>query len=163
VLTPAVAITLNNIANCYRRMGKFEEAFTAVSRAIVLLEDRGGSELASAYGTRGLIFLDQGKDAGAVEWLRKAYEHHQKLQSPNLNTIADDLNREIAALRRLGRADELKDAEARLTSVHTAMKAVPQVNRDLSVLDGPAQCAVFVELNVGIRERSLDERGKMCN
>lgn len=26
----------------------------------------------------------------------------------------------------------------------------------MSALDGPVQCAVFVELNVGIRERSLD-------
>ena len=153
---PAIAITLNNIANCYRRMGRFEEAFTAVSRAIDLLQDKGGSELASAYGTRGLIFLDQGKDIEAVEWLRRAYEHHHTLPSPNLETIADDLNREIAALRRLGRADELKDAEARLASVHTALKAVPEINRDLRALDGPVQCAVFVELSVGIRERSPD-------
>jgi tetratricopeptide (TPR) repeat protein len=154
--TPAIAITLNNIANCYRRMGKFAEAFTAVSRAIDLLQDKGGAELASAYGTRGLIFLDQGQDSEAVEWLKRAYEHHQTLPSPNLDTIAEDLNREIAALQRLGRADELKDAEARLASVHTAMKAIPKVSRDLSALDAPLQCAVFVELNVGIRERSLD-------
>jgi tetratricopeptide (TPR) repeat protein len=153
---PAIAITLNNIANCYRRMGKFEEAFTAVSRAIDLLQDKGGSELASAYGTRGLIFLDQGKDTEAVEWLRRAYEHHQKLPSPNLDTITDDLNRELGALQRLGRADDLKDAEARLASVHTAMRAVPQINRDLTALDGPVQCAVFVELNVDTRRRSLD-------
>ncbi len=154
--TPAIAITLNNIANCYRRMGKFAEAFTAVSRAIDLLQDKGGTELASAYGTRGLIFLDQGQDSEAVEWLRKAYEHHQTLPSPNLDTITEDLSREIAALQRLGRADELKDAEARLASVHTAMKAIPMVSRNLSALDAPLQCAVFVELNAGIRERSLD-------
>ena len=152
----AIATNLNNIANCYRRMGKFAEAFTTVSRAIDLLQDGGGTGLASAYGTRGLIFLDQGQDSEAVEWLRRAYEHHQTLPSPNFDTIAEDLNREIAALQRLGRADELKDAEARLASVHTAMKAVPQVNRDLTALDSPMHCAVFVELNVGIRERSLD-------
>jgi tetratricopeptide (TPR) repeat protein len=152
----AIANTQNNIANCYRRMGKFVEAFTAVSRAIDLLQDKGGAELASAYGTRGLIFLDQGNDSEAVEWLRRAYEHHQTLQSPNLDTIAADLSREIAALQRLGRADELKDAEARLASVQTAMKAVPKVSRDLSALHAPMQCAVFVELNVGIRGRSLD-------
>lgn len=153
---PAIAITLNNIANCYRRMGKFAEAFTAVDRAIDLLQDKGGSELASAYGTRGLIFLDQGQDSEAVEWLKRAYEHHQTLPSPNLDTIAADLSREIAALQRLGRADELKDAEARLGSVQTAMKAVPMVSRDLTALDAPTQCAVFVELNVGIRGRSRD-------
>jgi|ERR1700677_247667 tetratricopeptide (TPR) repeat protein len=152
----AIAIPLNNIASNYRRMGKFAEAIAAVSQAIDLLQDKGGAELASAYGTRGLIFLDQGQDSEAVEWLRRAYEHHQTFPSPNLDTIAEDLTREIAALQRLGRADELKDAEARLASVHTAIKAVPRVNRDLSALDGPVQCAVFVELNVGIRERSLD-------
>jgi tetratricopeptide (TPR) repeat protein len=154
--TPAIAITLNNIANCYRRIGKFAEAFTAVSRAIDLLQDKGGAELASAYGTRGLIFLDQGNDSEAVEWLRRAYEHHQTLASPNFDTIAEDVNREIAALQRLGRADELKDAEARLASVQTAMKAVPMVSRDLSALDAPLQCAVFVEVNVGSRGRRPD-------
>lgn len=158
VPTGAIAITLNNIANCYRRMGKFEEAFAAVSQAIDLLQNKGGRELASAYGTRGLIFLDQGNDTDAVEWLRRAYEHHQKLPSPNLDTITDDLNREIAALRRLGRANDLKDAESRLASVHTAMKAVPQINRDLSALDGAVQCAIFVELSVGTRWRNPDEK-----
>ncbi len=146
---PAIAITQNNFANCYRRMGKFAEAFTAVSRAIDLLQDKGGALLASAYGTRGLIFMDKRQDSEAVEWLRRAYEHHQTLASPNLDTTAEDLNREIAVLQRLGRADELKDAEARLASVHTAMKAVPEVTRDLSALDAPLPCAVFVELNVG--------------
>jgi tetratricopeptide (TPR) repeat protein len=61
---PAIAITVNNIANCYRRMGSFAEACTAVSRAIDLLQDKGGTELASAYGTRGLIFLDQERLSG---------------------------------------------------------------------------------------------------
>ena len=153
---PAIAITLNNIASCYRRMGKFAEAFAEVSRAIDFLQDKGGAELASAYGTRGLIFLDQGNDSEAVEWLRKAYEQHQTLPSPNMATIVEDLSHEIAALRRLGRTDELRNAEVRLAAVHTAMKGVPTVSRDLSALDAPLQCAVFVELNVGSRGRGLD-------
>jgi tetratricopeptide (TPR) repeat protein len=153
---PAIAITLNNIANCYRRMGKFAEAFTEVSRAIDLLQKKGGAELASAYGTRGLIYLDQGNDSEAVEWLRRAYEHGQTLPSPNMDTIAEDLSHEIAALQRLGRTDELRDAEARLAEVHTAMKAVPTVSRDLSALDAPLQCAVFVEVNVGSQGRRPD-------
>ena len=152
----AIAITLNNIANCYRRMGKFAEAFTEVSRAIDLLQDKGGAELASAYGTRGLIYLDQGNDSEAAEWLRRAYEQHQTLPSPNMDTIAEDLNREIAALQRLGRTDELRNAETRLASLHTTMKAVPIVSRDLSPLDAPLQCAVFVEVNVGSRGRRPD-------
>src|SRR5215472_6988166 len=146
VPTRATASALNNVANCYRRMKKFPEAFTAVSRAIDLLREQGGAELAHAYGTRGLIFLDQGRDAEAVEWLKKAYEHHQMSPSPKMDSIAEELEREIAALRRLGRTDELKDAEARLVSVRIAMESIPQVNRDLSALDGQMQSAVFVEL-----------------
>ena len=153
-----IANAHNNIASCYRRMGKFAEAFTAVSRAIDLLQDEGGPSLAAAYGTRGLIFLDKGEDSEAVEWLRRAYEHHQTLPSPNFDTVAEDLNREIAALQRLGRTNEVKDAEARLALVHAAMQAVPKVSRELRALDAPMQCAVFVELNVGSRERSLDSR-----
>ncbi len=116
--------------------------------------------MAHAYGTRGLIFLDQGRDSEAVEWLKKAYEHHQMLPSPKMDSIAEDLEREIAALKRLGRADELKDAEARLVSVRTAMESVPQVNRDLRALDGPMQSAVFVELNVGSQGRLHDAERK---
>jgi hypothetical protein len=82
------------------------------------------------------------------------------LPSPRMDSIAEDLEREIAALERLGRADELKDAQGRLASVQTAIKAVPAVSRDLGVLDAPMRCAVFVELNVGIRERRLDARGE---
>ncbi|HSY91647.1 MAG TPA: tetratricopeptide repeat protein [Candidatus Binatus sp.] len=152
----AIASAQNNLANCYRRMGKFAEAFSEISRAIELLQDKGGVELASAYGTRGLIFLDQGSDSEAVEWLRKAYEYRQTLPSPNMDTIAEDLSYEIAALQRLGRADELRDAEARLASAHAAMKGVPTVSRDLSALDAPLQCAVFVEVNVGSRGRRPD-------
>lgn len=160
VPTRAIASALNNVANCYRRMKKFPEAFTTVSRAIDLLQDQGVAELAHAYGTRGLIFLDQGQDSEAVEWLKKAYEHHQKVPSPKMDSIAEDLEREIAALKRLGRADELKDAEARLVSVRTAMESLPQVNRDLSALDGPMRSAVFVELNAGSQGRLRDAERK---
>jgi tetratricopeptide (TPR) repeat protein len=144
-----IAAVLNNIASCYRRMGRFVEAYASVDRAIKLLNQGGGSHLASAYGTRGLIFRDEGRDAEAVDWLRMAYEQHQKQPSPNLRTIADDLEYEIAALTRLGRLDESAIAEKKLESVCAAMNAVPQANRDLSALDGPTQGAVLVELSFG--------------
>lgn len=73
-----------------------------------------------------------------------------------MDPIAENLDREIGALQRLGRTDELRNAETRLASVHTAMKAVPIVRRDLSAVDAPLQCAVFVEVNVGSRGRRPD-------
>jgi tetratricopeptide (TPR) repeat protein len=71
VPTRAIASALNNVANSHRRTERFTEAFTAVSRAIDLLQNQGGAELAHAYGTRGLIFLDQGRDLEAVEWAQE--------------------------------------------------------------------------------------------
>jgi tetratricopeptide (TPR) repeat protein len=108
-----LAAVLNNIACCYRRMGRFAEAHASVDRAIELAKP-GGSYLASAYGTRGEIFRDEGRDAEAVDWLRVAYEEHRKQPSPNLKTIADTLEDQIAALKRLGRLEEVATAEEKL-------------------------------------------------
>jgi tetratricopeptide (TPR) repeat protein len=144
-----IASVLNNIANCYRRMGRFAEAHTSVTRAIGLIEKDGGAELAAAYGTRGLIFRDQGLDHDAVEWLRNAYAEHQKLPSPNLNTVAEDFENEIAALKRSGRAEEAATAEEQLSAVQTTMSAVPAADYDLKVLDSPTREAVLVELDFG--------------
>ena len=130
-------------------MGKFAEAHAAVNRAIQLAGSGRGSPLASAYGTRGLIFRDEGHDGQAVDWLRKAYDEHQKQPSPNLQTIADDLEYEIAALRRLGRSEEAVTAEEKLESVRAAMKTVFQADRDLSTVQDPTGGAVLLELSFG--------------
>lgn len=142
---------LNNIANCYRRMGKFADALRSVDRAIALLAPAGGSALASAYGTRGLIFRDDGQDANAVEWLRKAELEHQRQRSPNLETVAEDLENQVAALRRLGRGEEAQTAEVRLASIRAAMTAVPKLGHDLSKLKATTESAVLVELAFGSR------------
>jgi tetratricopeptide (TPR) repeat protein len=149
----------NNIANCYRRMRNFPEALQAVDRAIPLLERDGGPVLAAAYGTRGLIFRDDGKDAEAVEWLRKAYSVHEKLPSPNLETMAEDLENEAAALKRLGRTEEAGDAEARLESVRGRIKGVPSIDRDLSALSAGAEGAMLIELGLGSRPGSAYPKG----
>jgi tetratricopeptide (TPR) repeat protein len=141
---------LNNMANCYRRMGDFTEALRFVDRAIDILKLDGGPELASAYGTRGLIFQDDGRDAEAVEWLQKSYAERFKAPSPNLETTAEDLEREIASLKRLGRAEEAASAEERLQSVRAAAKQVPQANLDLSTLTAEPEGTVSIELGFGI-------------
>lgn len=151
-----IGTVLNNIANCYRRMGRFEEAFASVDRAIELLKPDGGAGLASAYGTRGLIFRDNECDIEAVEWLRNAYAEHQKLPSPNLESVAEDLENEIAALKRLGRPEEAALAGERLQSIRAAVNIVPQVNHGLGTRDAPTQGAVLVELNFGGWRGSAD-------
>jgi tetratricopeptide (TPR) repeat protein len=145
-----IASVLNNIANCYRRMGKFEEALASVDRAIKLLEPRRGEAgLASAYGTRGLIFRDQGCDAEAVEWLRKASAEHRQQPSPNLETWAEDTENEAAALKRLGKQEEAAVAEKQLQAIRAGISGLPQTTYDLGKVSSETQAAVIVELNVG--------------
>lgn len=138
----------NNIANCYRRMGKFSEAQEAAERAIELVERDGGSALAAAYGTRGLIFRDAKRDEEAVEWLRKACREHQKLPSPNLETLAEDLENLAAALRRLNWMDEAVLVEAELARTKSEMNASTQEEREPNLLTMPSG-AVLIELDFG--------------
>ena len=138
----------NNIANCYRRMSKFGEAQEAVGRAIALLEREGGSILAAAYGTRGLIFRDAKSDEEAVRWLRRACAEHQKLPSPNQETLAEDLESLAAALKRLDRLEEAAVVEAQLASVKAAMQIEAQREPGLKLLDMP-HGAVLIELSFG--------------
>lgn len=153
-----LASVLNNMAGCHRRMKNFAEALTAVDRAIALLEAHGGPTLAAALGTKGLIFRDKGCDAEAVDWLRKAYDAHQKLPSPNLETMIEDLENEQAALNRLGRPEQAAEVERRLSEARTLLKSVPRAEQDLEPIAAADQGAVLVEINfsIGTADRALN-------
>jgi tetratricopeptide (TPR) repeat protein len=121
-----IGVLLNNMANCQRRMGNYEEAHNLVDRAVEFLAQNGDPGPAAAYGTRGLIYLDSGQDAEAVEWLQESYAERKKASSPNFETIAENLEKEIAALKRLGRMEEAALAEDRLALARAAMNEIPQ-------------------------------------
>lgn len=121
-----IGVLLNNMANCHRRMGNYDEAHELANRAIEFLSQNGDPGPAAAYGTRGLIYLDSGKDEEAVEWLQESYAERKKSSSPNFETIAENLEKEIAALKRLGRVQEAALAEDRLALARAAMKEIPQ-------------------------------------
>jgi Tfp pilus assembly protein PilF len=121
-----MGVLLNNMANCYRRMGDFAEAHKLADRAAKLLAAEGGSALASAFGTRGLIYLDAGNDAEAVQWLQESYAERKKMPSPDFEAIAENLEKEIAALKRMHKWQEAKLAEERLALARAAMKEIPQ-------------------------------------
>jgi hypothetical protein len=127
------------------RMGRFAEAHQSIDRAIQLLtsEDVG---LASAYSTKGMIFGDSGDDVQAVEWLHRATIEREKHPSPNLESIADDLTREIAALNRLGRADEAAVTEASLANVRARISEIPKSNLDATAGNDPVEGAVTIEI-----------------
>jgi tetratricopeptide (TPR) repeat protein len=144
-----MGVLLNNIANTQRRMGKFEEALQSVDRAIEFLKPQGGRSLASAYGTRGLIFRDQGRDEDAVEWFRRSSTEHQKLPSPNLEKLCEELENEAAALTRLGKLGEAKHVQERLESVRASRAEIGIVDLELGDLKPPSEGAVLIELDFG--------------
>jgi tetratricopeptide (TPR) repeat protein len=96
-----IGVILNNIANTRRKMEQFAEAHTSADRAREFLEPLGGHTLACAYGTKGLIYRDEQRDADAVEWFRRSAAEHRKMTSPNLSTLSEEIENEAAALERL--------------------------------------------------------------
>jgi len=145
---------LNNMANCYRRMGDFSEALRLVDRAIKLLKPEDGSLFASAYGTRGQVFHDAGRDAEAVEWLQKSYVERMRSSSPDLDAVIENLEIEYDSLKRLGRLQEAEAVEGRLARAKTAKEEAPQPNVDVSALKAQADGAVMIELAFGGRSGS---------
>jgi tetratricopeptide (TPR) repeat protein len=151
------ASVLNNMANCFRRMRNFPKAHAAVDRAIKLVSSKDAI-LASAYGTKGMIYLDAGEDKQAVEWTRKALREREKQPSPNLDLSVDNLETEITALERLGRSCEAAIAKEKLASVRAAMQSARKMDGDFGEVKAPMNGAVLVELPFGIRPMRSEGR-----
>ena len=149
-----VGSLLNNMANCYRRMGDFNEALRLVDRAIKLLKPEDGSPFASAYGTRGQTLHDASRDSEAAEWLQKSYAERMRSSSPDLDAVIENLDVEVDSLKRLGRLKEAEAAEERLARARTAKEEAPQANVDVSALKPQADGAVLIELTFGSRPGS---------
>jgi tetratricopeptide (TPR) repeat protein len=154
--TPAASIglLLNNIANCLRRTGDFEEAHMRLDQSIEVLKlDKldGVHSLAFAYGTRGQILMNQGRDKEALEWFRRSYAERMNAPSPNFESMVEILEDEIASLKRLAWLEEVALAEDRLASVNFARNKIPLVDRDLSSLISQAKGSVLVEISYGNR------------
>jgi tetratricopeptide (TPR) repeat protein len=148
-----IAGVLNNIANCYRRIGKLTEAHTEADRAIEILEasapeDQAAAQLlASAYHTRGLIFAAEARDTDALAWFLKADAARQKLPSPSLEDTAVDLTELVAVLDRLGRTQEADAARERLATIRAAQQTGPTPEVDISGLSGENPGAVLIEID----------------
>jgi hypothetical protein len=145
-----VASVLNNMACARRRMSELDAALQLVDRALAMnVED--AALVASMRGTRGQILHDAGRDAEAVEWLRKSAEDRRKTGSPNLEALTENLGFEIECLKRLGRVREAVEAESELSRLRHAMEETPPAGMDLGGLKPDAQGAVLVELAFGTR------------
>lgn len=150
----SIGMLLNNMSNCYRRMDNFAEAHKLLDRAIKLLEMNkleGSFCLASAYGSRGLVFKDEGRDAEAVEMFQRSYAERKKTPSPNYESIVENLEEEIAALKRLGKLEETTLAEYRLSLVNAERNGIPHQERNLSSLISQFKGSVLIEVGYGKR------------
>lgn len=146
-----LALLLNNIANCHRRSGNFEEALRVIDRSLEMLRQENTPKIAAAYGSKGQILHDAGRDAEAVEWFRKSYDERQKQPSPDYELILENLGYEIESLKRLGRVEEADEAEARVARAREAMRAVPGAKVDVSTLTAEPAGAVLIELAFALR------------
>jgi len=142
----SLAITHNNIALCYMRMRRFTEAHESADHALQLLtgSDR---ELATVYSTKGMIYQESGDHIRAVDWLHKATDERGKYASPNLESMVDDLNREITCLKELGRDDEAAVAHALLARVHARMSEIPPSDCAFGAGKAPLAGCVTIEVN----------------
>jgi hypothetical protein len=68
--------------------------------------------------------------------------------------IVENLGYEIASLKRLGRTEDLSEAEARLAEARDAMKAFPSMSIDVSTLTVKPAGSLLIELAFGPRSGS---------
>ena len=118
-----IALLHNNIAGCYRRMKKFDEALASVDRSIGLFP-ASDAQRAYAYSTKAMTLRDAGRDDEAVTWFRNAIAERKKQASPSFEAYLDDLQGLIDALKRLGREDELAPVEKELAEVRQQRDSV---------------------------------------
>ena len=123
--TPAdrIALLHNNIAGCYRRMKKFDEALASVDRSISLFP-ASDAQRAYAYSTKAMTLRDAGRDEEAVTWFRNSIAEREKQASPSFEASLDDLQGLIDALKRLGRDSEVAPVEKELERVRQQRDSV---------------------------------------
>jgi tetratricopeptide (TPR) repeat protein len=150
--TARIGRLLNNMAVNYGRMGNFPEAHKLLDRALELLKLRNNgdaSSIASVHGSRGLVLKDEGRDAEAVEMFQISYAERKKIANPDLESMANNLAEEIAALKRLGRLEEAVLADERLALVNAERNEVSHIADDSSSRISQAVEAVSIKVGCG--------------
>jgi CHAT domain-containing protein/predicted negative regulator of RcsB-dependent stress response len=101
--TLAEAVALSNLSLVYQELGRWQEAETAVTNSLQLLEaqpSRQSSTLAQIYDVQGQLFLSRGQADAALEAWQKSADLYQQA-----NDLPSDVQSQInqaEALQRLG-------------------------------------------------------------
>jgi tetratricopeptide (TPR) repeat protein len=107
---PSTAISLNNLAELYRRQGKDAEALPLYQRALAIYEQELGPthpNTATSLNNLALLYKSQGKYAEALPLYQRALAIDEQAYGPNHPDVATDLNNLAGLYRSQG-----KDAEA---------------------------------------------------
>ena len=150
----------NNLASCQRKMKRFADAHHYADRAIAALEKAGpdsASTYASSIGTKGMILADEGRDAEAIEWFRRARGVFESQPAPNRESIIEELEHEAASLKRLGRDEQAQAAQSRIAGERAALDAAAPLRDPSEAPLNLGQGAVLIELNRGIRSDPREE------
>jgi len=143
-------------------MGALDKALENVDRALAIFPTTDG-EQAGAYSTRAMILRDAGSEAEAVEWFQKAFLARMEQASPDLASAADDLDGEIALLKKLGRTDDIIEAEAKLAAIHRTLQDTPESGSNFDAAKGFDQGMVLVELAIGGKQRKLSGSDRLVS
>ncbi len=154
----------NNLAGCYRKMARFEDAHQAIERSIGILTQPGalgtddGNSLAAAMGTKGMILRDEGRDLESLEWFQRACAEFEKQPSPNVENVIQELEHQASALTRLDRREEAREVDERIQLLRKSAAAAPVFIHDATTPVELAEGALLIELDRGMRsEPTTDE------
>jgi hypothetical protein len=140
-------------------MARFVDAHQAIDHAHKILTGpgvsgtEGASSLASALGSKGMILRDQGHNADALEWFRRARALFESQPSPNLEKVIEELEHEVTILNRLERTIKAKETEAQISILRAKLAEAPGFEPD-SVEADVAQGTLLIELDGGLRSES---------
>ena len=157
--TPPVKIGVlyNNLASCYRKMARYDEAHQAIERSIGILTKPGAlrpdeaNSVAASFGTKGMILRDEGRVAESLEWFRRACDEFENQPSPNFASVIEELEHLAAALTLLNRKDEARIAEERIQAVRKTVAEIPSVSQDGEAPVERTEGALLIELDGGLR------------
>ena len=154
----------NNLAGCYRKMARFDDAHQAIERSIGILTQPGrlgpedGNSVAAALGTKGMILRDEGRDLESLEWFQRALAEFEKQPSPNVENVIQELEHQAVALTRLNRREEARAVEERVQLVRKSAGDAPVFSHDSTTPIELAEGALLIELDRGMRsEPATDE------
>jgi len=157
--TPAVklGVLYNNLASCYRKMKRFDDAHQAIERSISILTKPGAlrpneaNSVAASFGTKGMILRDEGRVLESLEWFRRACDAFENQPSPNFENVIEELQHLAAALASLDRKDEARTTEEKIKDVRKAAAEIPSIGQDGEVPVKLTEGALLIELNSGLR------------